>query len=455
MIDLAALLSQTPQDAEAAWRRTLEPLPPLRIEVGKTVEEPLWLEASHYRAQLPARAVGGNVGDRLTMTIGNDPPQPLRLTSEFEDLLVLTPEVQRLRSAAERGDPIVVSGLSRTLNVLGGFHSMKAGFVLTRLALLQGVRDAGLPIWVDLDDYGVTTTYDSVRRGMRLLTERLLGRPYLLPMEEWSLRCMYETERQAAKRGLHDLVAAAHGVVVATPALAEVVRPHNLRVFVIPNAIDPDAMAQTVRRRTRTPLRVGMSGTTEKFRNNDLKAAMPALLAAGRNPDVQLHFYGGRPQGDDALIDVQPDLDLPGTATRGVAKLNGVPYHWQGRDDDILAFQRAIGLLDISVHPLRPDIAHNRFRSGQSWMERALHSTPCVLQRHPPHWQATEEETCLKAETPEEWTEPLLRLVNDATLRRRIGEAARAEVLAHHTLEARRPLWEALVAAASGARVAA
>ena len=72
-----------------------------------------------------------------------------------------------------------------------------------------------------------------------------------------------------------------------------------------------------------------------------------------------------------------------------------------------------------------------------------------------PYWQAEEEITCLKAETPEEWTEQVLRLVNDAKLRRRIGEAARAEVLAKHTLEARRPLWEALVTEASGAQVAA
>ena len=50
----------------------------------------------------------------------------------------------------------------------------------------------------------------------------------------------------------------------------------------------------------------------------------------------------------------------------------------------------------------------------------------------------------------------MLRLVGDAALRHRIGEAARAEVLAKHTLEARRPLWEALVAEASGrAQVAA
>jgi hypothetical protein len=43
-----------------------------------------------------------------------------------------------------------------------------------------------------------------------------------------------------------------------------------------------------------------------------------------------------------------------------------------------------------------------------------------------------------------------MRLVTDAKLRRCIGEAARAEVLAKHMLAARRPLWEALVAEASG-----
>jgi hypothetical protein len=60
--------------------------------------------------------------------------------------------------------------------------------------------------------------------------------------------------------------------------------------------------------------------------------------------------------------------------------------------------------------------------------------------------------TALTAETAEEWQEQLLRLVNDAPLRR-IGEAARAEVLAKHTLETRRPRWEALLADAARGRM--
>jgi glycosyltransferase involved in cell wall biosynthesis len=69
------------------------------------------------------------------------------------------------------------------------------------------------------------------------------------------------------------------------------------------------------------------------------------------------------------------------------------------------------------------------------------------------HWQAEDEVTALPAETAEEWQEQLLWLVNDAPLRRRIGEAARAEVLAKHTLEARRPRWEALLADAARGRM--
>ena len=42
----------------------------------------------------------------------------------------------------------------------------------------------------------------------------------------------------------------------------------------------------------------------------------------------------------------------------------------------------------------------------------------------------------------------MLCLVGDVALRRRIGEAAREAVLSEHTIEARRPAWEALVAEA-------
>jgi glycosyltransferase involved in cell wall biosynthesis len=282
-----------------------------------------------------------------------------------------------------------------------------------------------------------------VRRGWVLLTARLLGRP-LLPQEVAASRLVYEANREAGARAWRDIMATVNGVVVATPALADVVRPHNPRVHMIPNGIDPDELAHTPFRpaayRHRPfasgdePLRIGISGSGDKFHHNDVGIALPALVAAARTAGVQVHVFGWTPEN------------------QATARLEGVPCRWHALTDT-LTYQRALGILDVSVHPLRPDIPHNRYRSGQNWMERALHSTACVLQRMEPYWQAVEDETALKASEPEEWTEQVMRLVTNAPLRRRIGEAARAEILANHSTTARQPLWEALLADVPRARL--
>ena len=105
-------------------------------------------------------------------------------------------------------------------------------------------------------------------------------------------------------------------------------------------------------------------------------------------------------------------------------------------------------MLDVAVAPLAPADPLNRCRSATKWMEHGLHGTAMVVQDLEPYACVEDGVTGLKAVTEEEWVEQVMRLVGDAALRRRIGEAASEAVLAEHTLEARRALWEALVAEA-------
>ena len=115
-------------------------------------------------------------------------------------------------------------------------------------------------------------------------------------------------------------------------------------------------------------------------------------------------------------------------------------------------YQRALGRLDAAVAPLAPGDPVNRCRSASKWMERALHGTAMVVQDLDPYACVEDGTTGLKATTEEEWTAQLLRLVDDAALRRRLGEQARDEVLAKHTIEDRAPLWRALVAEGGAGR---
>ncbi len=61
--------------------------------------------------------------------------------------------------------------------------------------------------------------------------------------------------------------------------------------------------------------------------------------------------------------------------------------------------------------------------------------------------------TALKARTADDWRPLLQRLIDDAELRKRIGTAARAEVLRNHSIEALTPAWRALVAEATAVGV--
>lgn len=397
-------------------------IPPVLIDAREPVAAPRWWECTYYRGVLPARAVNGGM-PQLLVSVGDQPMRVLDL-SRIEDAWLV-------KRAAERGERVAVYGLSTTLNVMGMTSPDLVQSVSVRAALIAGIKAAGLPIWAEADDWLPAIdlhTYVSgwLRHGDA--ASRRAKQAHFARLHAWRADRIEACTMRA--------FLAASGVVVSTEPIAAHARQANRLVHVIPNCVDPDEMAQTSHREKGPPVRVGMTGSRAKF-YDDLPLALPGLLAVARQPETELHFFGGRPTSDE-----QP---AAGSGEQGGGMLDGVPYHFHAFDRDILRYQREAGILDVAALPLRP-CAFNRHKSGQKWMEMALHRTATVVQRLAPHDLAADGETCLKAESPEEWHEQLLRLAGDFRLRQRIGEAARNEVLARHTLAARRPSWEALLA---------
>ena len=58
---------------------------------------------------------------------------------------------------------------------------------------------------------------------------------------------------------------------------------------------------------------------------------------------------------------------------KGRYRLGDVPYRLP-RTMNLVPYQHAAGILDVAALPLDPHLAFNRARSGQKWMEMALHS---------------------------------------------------------------------------------
>ena len=86
--------------------------------------------------------------------------------------------------------------------------------------------------------------------------------------------------------------------------------------------------------------------------------------------------------------------------------------------------------LDGNLAPLEPGRTFNEAKSAIKWLEAALTRTPTVASPSAPFQEVIEHgSTGLLADTEDEWVASLLRLVDDAELRDRIGHAARNHAL--------------------------
>lgn len=102
---------------------------------------------------------------------------------------------------------------------------------------------------------------------------------------------------------------------------------------------------------------------------------------------------------------------------------------------DVQEYWAAMRRNDINVAVLKKSVLTDA-KSEIKWLEAAMFGIPSVVSGTATHREViTEEETGLFADTREEWTAQLSRLIEDAGLRKSIGEAAREDVLARYNLD--------------------
>jgi glycosyltransferase involved in cell wall biosynthesis len=394
-----------------------------------------------YKGIWVARLLGGHDRGHLTLTLDGGAPVDLVFSQK-----AALPVLAALRTARD----VVVHEVGRILIV------QRAGFwgdpVL--IALLRGIRAAGVVTWVEVDDnfialdfadmigvYGARYRREFLREQQaRRTSDELAALEEAISFDHPRVRAVAEAKvaQNHAKvvAFQHAWHCVGQGVICSNEYLAASVRPDNPNVVIIPNAVDPSDLPPVARPNDGT-IRIGYSGSWQHFA--DLPLVKDALYACARRPDVrvELHFWLVHPKLDES--------ERPGTCRDG-----DVTYVLHGAQPDFPAFHREIGMLDIAVAPLR-DTPFNHGRSPVKWLESSLHQTAMVVSDTPVFAAAEHGVTALKAKTAEEFGRQLRRLVDDAALRRQIGAAARAEVLARHTMEARRPLWERWLASAGPA----
>lgn len=91
---------------------------------------------------------------------------------------------------------------------------------------------------------------------------------------------------------------------------------------------------------------------------------------------------------------------------------------------DPMMLYRGLSEVDIGICPLI-DNQFNRCKSNIKWLEYASVEVPCVVTPMPPYEMCEDGVDVLFARNKDEWVNNLLRLVDNASLRRTIGLAAR------------------------------
>lgn len=270
-------------------------------------------------------------------------------------------------------------------------------------------------------------------------TERA-GMPILFELDDDLLDVPAEKDPDghyaAQAPGLAALARAAALVTVSTPPLAEQLRVYNPNVVVVPNALSerlwltPDANGHPEDRaesRRADEFRLFYMG--QLTHAEDLQLVEHALeLVRVEFPATELFVVGGsreRLEWCEHLSVPDHAKDYPSFVpwVRGIART-----------------------MDVAIAPLTSS-PFNRSKSPLKYLDYAALGLPAVFSDVAPYTDAVRagETGLLVPNTPEAWALALTSLLRDRTLRARLAQAARAEVMAHHRLGPTLAAWDTQV----------
>ncbi|MER3545234.1 MAG: hypothetical protein C4311_11700 [Chloroflexota bacterium] len=251
----------------------------------------------------------------------------------------------------------------------------------------------------------------------------------------------------AALKLLEQSIAAADVVTVATPRLAEAYRPLARSLAILPSAwsraqweqggISSTPVLPPLAGEDRgggkdgdhTGIVLGWAGTTT-HRVDVQEMRVGVLRALEQRPQARLVIIG-----DPGVYQVFKTLPAAQCTYRP-----GVPF---------AQYPKLLAEFDILLAPLE-DNAFNRAKSDLKLLEAGICGIPWVASPLPAYrdWGVGG----LFAATPDEWEQALLRLIDDADLRRRLGAEGRAQAEMREISHIVR-LWEAIIAETMGEKL--
>ena len=272
-------------------------------------------------------------------------------------------------------------------------------------AFLDGARAAGKPVLFDTDDL----VFDpAVLDHVAALED--------MPSDEVRL---YAEGLERYRRSLQECDA----VIVSTSTLKGLAGELHPRVVVSPNVasramVEAGDVARTAVTKRTDVVTIGyLSGTNTH--KKDFAAAADALITVlDERPATRLLIAG------PLIIDQR--FERFGDRVQRV---------------DTQAWKRLASLqaaIDINLAPLEGDNPFTASKSCVKWIEAALVGVPTVASPRPDFERVIRDGVNgFLADDTSAWREKLTALVDDPTLRRELGDRARADVLSEHTTLAR------------------
>lgn len=222
---------------------------------------------------------------------------------------------------------------------------------------------------------------------------------------------------------IEEIIRLARVVTVSNESLADFARPYHEDVRIVPLLLEPEEYVAKVHE-VRSPVVLGWLGG--RFNLPRLHALAPALRRLAATRDIVLHV-------------VSPDrVEIPGVPVKSFT------HPWSPESE-----RRDLAALDVGLLPLEDNV-DDRNKSPLKLLQYfaaglPVVATPMAMDRS----LLRSGESFLAAGNESQWLECMTRLVDDVSLRQRLGRTARKTVIDHYSFERHAPQFlEALLAAA-------
>lgn len=235
---------------------------------------------------------------------------------------------------------------------------------------------------------------------------------------------LHKKVREGIMRGVplyRAAMLACDACITSTASLADVMRSAGVAtVHIVENALDGETIrvAEEINvspKKADGLIRI-VYGSGSASHDTDFRQAAPAILNLLRaRYDVRLTIIGS--------------LNLPEAFSAFDTQIERLP------PSDYATYMKRLGNCHVNIAPLEPSV-FNDAKSNIKYLEAAILKLPSICSSTAEFARTIEHgQTGFLASTPAEWEEALFRLVEDAELRRQIGQKAHDHVAAHYTPE--------------------